>query len=314
MAGRYVEPTYEKDIERLIHFYRKGAQQILHELLTMNLDSMSEKRRRALLKSIREILAEIDNEAGPLLKDVITRAYQDGQAGALVSLGEATTIAVAADMVSNAAINRHFVDVMINDTFEDLLAMTDNMERRVKRVVRNVVGEQLRAKAAANEGRRSMTGEVIQRLRKELEAAGSVGIVDRAGRRWKVEDYADMVVRTKIQQAHIEGVRNEAILRGALYGQISRHGATDACRYHEGRIVKLDPNAPGPYPTIESLRSTGQIWHPRCKHTVYPIRDLDLLPPRERERIERQHRIGEAAAATGKRNPNPDEVERSAAV
>jgi Phage minor capsid protein 2 len=203
---------------------------------------------------------------------------------------------------------------MVSDTMEDLLGMTDKMEVRVKKALRRAVGEQLRAKAAANEGRRSMAADVIKSIRKELEAAGSVGIIDRAGRRWKVEDYAETVVRTKIQQAHIEGVKNEALERGAYYGQISSHGAKDACRYHEGRIVKLDSRAPGNYPTLDSLKGSGQIFHPRCRHTVYPLRDPGLLPASEQERAERQARIGEAAAASGKRNPNPEEVRIAAGV
>lgn len=281
---RFIEPNYERDIERLVSVYRQGAKDILHELLTLDLDKLNDRRRRALLASVLGRLDEIDKEASAWVKENIPKAYQNGQSTAVVALGEASTVSIAADMISTASINKHFVDAMISDTYEDLLRNTNHMRARIKSAVRNVVGEQLRAKIAANEARKSMTAGVIKNLRRELEAAGSFGIVDRAGRRWRVEDYSNMVVRTKLMQAHIEGVRNESIERGVSLGIISSHGAKDGCARFEGKLVKLDPNAPGNYPTIEELRATKLIWHPNCKHVVFPVRDPELLPPNLREK------------------------------
>ena len=44
-----------------------------------------------------------------------------------------------------------------------------------------------------------------------------------------------------------ESARNEGIDRGANYAVITSHGATDACKFHEGKIVKLVADAPGNY-------------------------------------------------------------------
>jgi len=117
-----------------------------------------------------------------------------------------------------------------------------------------------------------------------------------------------MLVRTKLMEAHIEAARNEAIARGAYYGIISTHFAIDACRYHEGRIVKLVKDAPGNYPTIEQLKASQTIWHPRCRHYVIPISSIEDLPADVRKRAEEQAVRGDAAIVTGKRNPTDEEV------
>src|SRR5690606_30672601 len=110
-----------------------------------------------------------------------------------------------------------------------------------------------------------------------------------------------------IRHFHVTGVQTCA-LPISFYGIISSHGAKDACRFHEGRIIKLTANAPGPYPTIEQLRATNQIWHPNCKHTFTTISDLDALPDDVRTRAEKQHERGEAAIRTGKRNPSDSDI------
>lgn len=304
------KPNYERDVERLIQYYRLAMKEIVLYLMSVDPASLDARMQKRLLKQIEEILSELNKNAKEWIEENIPKAYREGQASALVSLGEAASIASAIDMVTASRLNRHYVEALINDTYDDLLQATQNTRRRVKQVIREIVAHQLRLKAAQNLGRKTMTRDVIKEMRERLGEAGQFAIRDRANRVWKIEDYADVVVRTKIMQAHIEGSRNEAMQRGALYGVISSHGATDACKFHEGRIVKLVPEAPGPYPTVEQLRASGQIFHPRCRHNVMPIRDPNLLPASVREKAERQAEVGDRALATGKRNPTDDDLSR----
>lgn len=72
----------------------------------------------------------------------------------------------------------------------------------------------------------------------------------------------------------MEATINEAVADEAYYGVISSHGAKDDCANWEGKIVKLVPNAPGDYPYIGDLPNR-EIFHPRCRHTISPIRRPD---------------------------------------
>lgn len=298
------EPNYERDIERLIRYYRQAVREIVVALMSLDLNELDAKHRTKILQQIERILLELDKNAKEWVEENIPKAYREGQASAIVSLGEAATITVAMESISFSRLNRDFVEAMINDTFDDLLQATQNTRRKVRQTIREVFAEQLRAKASQNLGRKTMTRDVIKELREKLGESAEFAIVDRANRTWTIENYAKVVVHTKIQQAHIEGVANEAIGRGAYYGVISSHGAKDPCRFHEGRIVKLTTNAPGNYPTIAQLRASNQIFHPYCRHSVHALRDPSLLPPSVREKAERQAEIGDRALATGKRNPD----------
>lgn len=304
------EPTYERDVERLIRYYKQAAFEIVQILNSAVVEDLNARRQKAILKQIEEILLELDNNAKEWIDENIPKAYQEGQAAALISLGVAASMKDALLQISFTRLNKTFIEVMISDTYEDLLQATNNTRRQVKKVIRQVVAEQMRSRVIRGVDRKEMTRAIIKELRDKLGEAARFAIRDRANRVWRLEDYVDVVVRTKIQQSHIEGVRNQALQRGALYGIISTHHAVDACRFHEGRIVKLVSNAPGPYPTIEQLRASGQIFHPRCRHVITAIRDPSILPDHIRERAERQAQIGDRALATGKRNPTEDDLNR----
>ena len=94
-----------------------------------------------------------------------------------------------------------------------------------------------------------------------------------------------MVVRTKLQQAHIEGVRVESLERGVDLAVISSHGAKDACGGYEGLVISMNGETPG-YKTYQKLRQGGKIFHPNCKHHISPIRDIKLLPESLRKKHE----------------------------
>ena len=99
-----------------------------------------------------------------------------------------------------------------------------------------------------------------------------INVLDR-----RVTLYPEMVVRTKLQQAHVEGVRVESVERGVDLAVICSHGATDPCRNYEGLVISMNGETPG-YKTYQELRQSGKIFHPNCKHHISPIRDIKLLP------------------------------------
>jgi hypothetical protein len=297
-------PTYEYEIERLVSYYKRAVRDILRELNSVDLTDFQRADAQALLVNIADILSKLDDNATSWVEENIPIAALDGVARTIVALGVVDTIEEAKIIAKFNRINRELVQAIVADTQSDLLAVTQNMNRKIKAAVRQSVAESMRANMTRGiNGRKTISADIVAEMRKRLGGAVNTGIIDAIGRRWKPYDYAEMVVRTKMMLAHNEATRNEAIAREAYYAIISSHGAVDACRFHEGRIMKLTPDAPGDYPTFEQLRDTNQIWHPRCRHTYTPVRNIDRLPNSVRERAEKQAELGNKAIATGKRNP-----------
>ena len=308
------EPRYEYDINRLVYAYKEAIRKLLDELERFDPSDMRAANIRVLLADIAQTLKKLSEEAAAWVDEVVPKAAQEGVAATLVELGIVKTVAEAEKFVSFNRVNQHAVAAAIADLQNDLLAVTRNVERRTRSAVRQAVAEAMRENMARGvNAPRTIRREVLRDLRRRLGQSIETGIIDAAGRRWRPEVYVDMVVRTKLMDVYIEAKRNEALSRGAYYGIISSHGAKDACRFHEGRIVKLLPSAPGYYPTIEQLRATNQIFHPNCKHTINIINDPLDLPPDVLQKARKQEEIGEQAIATGKRNPSDSLVRRTKA-
>ncbi|MEH7521695.1 phage minor capsid protein [Bacillus sp. JJ1503] len=271
-------PNYDYDAKKLVRYYEKAIDDILRELERIDLTNFQRANAIATLGSISEILQDLDGKAAAWATVAITKAVTDGVVRSMITLGVADNVQQAQTIVRFNRINRELVKAATADTQADLLAVTKNVDRKVRAAVRQVTAEVFRANLPKGiNATQSLRRDITAGLRKQLGESVNTGIIDAAGRRWKPVTYADMLVRTKMMEAHKEATVNEAIAQEAYYGVISRHGAKDACRTWEGRIIKLDRNAPGNYPYLYDL-PRNEIFHPYCRHVITPVRVIDYLP------------------------------------
>ena len=270
-------PNYDSQIEELVREFKRAVEKIKAQLDRFDLTDFRRANQMATLKNIANILSELNDEAAAWVEANLPVAARNGVAESIVALGVVDTLAEAHQIVKFNRVNTELVKAAIADTQADLLAVTQNIDRKVKATIRQVVSETMRENLAQGvNGRRTMNADIIQGLRGKLGDSVNTGIVDASGRRWKPEVYVDMVTRTKMMRLTNEATLNEAVDREAYYGVISSHGAKDLCRNWEGRVVKLVEAAPGDYPYYGALPNR-EIFHPNCKHTISPVRVPDRI-------------------------------------
>ncbi|MEH7381763.1 phage minor capsid protein [Bacillus sp. JJ1533] len=297
-------PEYDYKVNKLVNAYKKGIQSLILEMSRYDVSDLSRANTIAMLAYLSEVLSEIDEESVKWVEEVIPVIVRDGTIRTLINLNVVDTIEEAQQIIKFNRLNKELIKVAIADTQSDLLAVTDKIETNVRLAVRKAFGESMRENMAAGiNGYKTIKRDTIQALEKLLKDALEGSIIYADGRRVKPSDYVDMLVRTKMMDIYNEAHTNEAISRGAFYAVISSHGAKDACRFHEGRIIKLTSEAPGDYPTYDELKASGQIFHHRCKHTYSVIRTIDSLPSSVLDKANKQSEIGSKALSTGKRNP-----------
>ncbi|KTS84473.1 type IV secretion protein Rhs [Paenibacillus jamilae] len=276
--GKIPETNYDYDVAKLVRSYKQSVADILAELERTDTNGLSRDLAAKQLAEISEQLSALNAESASWVEKYIPKAARNGAAAAILALGTVKTMEEALKLVKFGSLNDRMVKSIIADTQEDLLAVTTNIERRIRNAVRAASANVLRRNMAAGiNGHRTNKRDILAELRTNLGDALNTGIVDAAGRRWKPERYVDMLVRTKMMYAHNEATRNEALERGVMYATISRHGAKDACRSWEGKVVKLVPDAPGNYPMLDAAKSSKQVFHPNCKHVIVPIRDPESV-------------------------------------
>ncbi|WP_033829101.1 phage minor capsid protein [Bacillus andreraoultii] len=301
-------PRYDRDVNEIVRIYKNAILEVI--LILENLSTygkekdISRSQMTAVLAQLSVLLSQVDSEAKTWVEERIREAFIQGQAETLVAIQEAETIEDAIKLASMSALVYQALDVLIEDTFEDLLYANQKMKRETIKMVRTIVAEQMKEKAAMGQGRNTTRRAIVKALtkkeiRERFNVEGNVAIVDKAGRRWKLETYAEMVTRTKMLQAHVEGTRIEALERGVDLAIISSHNADDACRKFEGQIISMNGLTEG-FMTYDELRRSNLIFHPNCRHKITPIRDINLLPEAVRRKFERGRKEAERALKSAK--------------
>lgn len=301
----FPKPKYDREVSRLTKEYKKALVEVTDrvvELATLPLSELDKRQTDSIVGQLSYVLKNLDEKNKEFVERNIKKAYQEGQAHAILELGDAESIYEASRLISFSTLSVDTLNSIMSDTYEDLLYATRHTEERVKRVVRSAVSDTMKSKAPQQLGRRTMVREIKNELTKKglskkLTTDGWVGIVDRAGRRWNLNTYADMVVRTKLTQAYTEGKKQEGRERGYDLAVISSHGATDACSQFEGAIISMNGDTKG-YPTYDDLWNSNLIFHPNCKHSVSLTRDPSLLPKEVLDKAEKQTRNAVKVAGT----------------
>jgi hypothetical protein len=186
------------------------------------------------------------------------------------------------------------MDKLIEQTQSDLLKATHNTKENVKQLVRKVVSKEI---ADAGKGGKfgkntAMANQIEKQLRKQFIESGikdaDVAIIDKANRKWKLKTYSAMVARTKMNDAYISAIREEALQDGTDLAIISTKPDTkDACKNYEGMIISLNGITSG-YLTYEGIKKTKQCFHPNCGHFVRPISNLNRVPKKLMEQHQKQ--------------------------
>ena len=284
------EPSYDKDVRKILKRYVKARELIIIELLRLienNGDKTKVNQQASMLRQIDYILSQMNANVQTTIEEGILQNFKEGQATLSYSVGDYNSLQEATEGVGFSQLAKSSIDAILADTFDDLLSATQMTSKRTKRIVRRVVQEQMKVDMARARGRKIMNKGIIDELTKNglsksVKEEGFVGIVDKLGRKWEMNRYVDMVVRTKYKQARFEGIRTQALEDGIDLAVISSHGAKDACSRYEGMVISMNGTTRG-YPTYQELRASNAIFHPNCKHTIYPIRSEDLLTDEEIE-------------------------------
>ena len=261
----------EKKIEKLIALYLAANDEFINLIINgmaveYPTDSVHVQSMTSMLNRITSLSNTLKNSSKPKVESVITSAYESGYLNASGGTEIKFTDAQQATL-----------DKLMTDTYNDMLIATNYMSESAKRFVRVKTSQVMQLQQALRQGNKSLAYSLARQLEagklgKDASTQAFTGIVDKAGRRWNLKTYSEMVVRTKVQQAHIYGTAQQGHEMGYHLFIISSHNALDACSHWEGKIISVGESIGG-YPSYEELAASNEIFHPNCKHHITPISD-----------------------------------------
>lgn len=274
MATDPVRLPSDRGARELERIYRQAQRaitaQVQAALRAGNLERAAERRMQ--LAAVLALLDQLGAATDPLARRLVQQAWQDGST--LVAADLARQARVRVDAVR---VPRSFTGV----SRDGVLALEDSILGRL-RTARQTVGRQvddLYARAGRRQALRSLLGAegsprtATRALERDLRRRGATGFVDKAGKRWALDSYSEMVVRTVTREAVVQGQLARMASHGVSVARVSRHAsACSICRPLEGKLVSID-GVTSEYlgEAVADLATVGAPpYHPRCRHTLEP--------------------------------------------
>ena len=228
----------DKCIDNIIKVYAEGYKDV-YALLTKNLTGIgtntSATAQASIMLQLEEQLKALNNKVATELKDSLAVSYIEGSAMHAIATETVKDIETLKGLVPYSLINTEKIYQAGIDTYEDLLFVTQHTTKESKKIVREIFSKHIQLGIATNQG----NSVIMERIKKELtqkniERAVAdkalVDIIDSRGRRWKLNTYVNIVTQTKLQQIHVEALRDRALKSGYDLAIVPDKGARDACR------------------------------------------------------------------------------------
>ena len=258
-----------RDVQRTL------AAQIQSAISQGRLEYAAERRMQyaAVLATLDRLGAQTD----PLAAKAVADAYKEGagKAGAQISqqAGFAVSVPYSFTGVQQDAIEALQVEVvdrlgisrrMVGRSIDDLYAKAGR-----RATVRALLGADGSPQIAA---RRLKADLLREPYVKRLIQQGGTGFVDRAGKKWSLQTYSEMVVRTTTRNAVVQGQIAKMASLGINLLRVSTHAsACKLCIPYQGRLLSIDGSITEYNGESVADISNAPTYHPNCRHTVIPV-------------------------------------------
>lgn len=252
----------------LSDLYRE-TQDDLTKLLTSEALTAFERFRVAdLLKQVKAARVALDKRALDIVSTRTPQVYERGTDVARAAMRE-IGINPGATVDMGAQINTASVQAIVDQMSVDLLQASAGIEKGavgfIRRTQQTVVSERaINAKLA----RGLLTGERRRDISRELVKEFTESRILINGRRYEADKYVDLVTRTRMTEAHSNGMLNTTINAGLDLVQVSVHShpREDPCSPFQGKVFSISGTSPD-FPPL----TKRPPYHPNCRHRLVPI-------------------------------------------
>ena len=258
----------EKQIQQLVEMYRQGFEEILRVIVQKEAKGQWTQYWRDLLLEVRAILQQLDQHADQWIEQTMGQVYSQAAADTALFLSQLGM--QKPQKPEFAQVHQRAVDVVAQNMAGNLRDATQFIGRRVNDVFRQVGLEQTGRKLAAGQTWQDMKRKVVRGLLDQ----GQTAFVDRLGRKWRLDSYAEMVARTTTREAASVATLNTCQEFGLDLVRITTHYPTcEKCAPLQGKVYSISGNDKR-YPRLTDERRPPV--HPNCRHVLAPyVRELD---------------------------------------
>lgn len=252
----------DENIIRLTKTFKEAYKSIVQEI--SGATNFGVANRKAILRQIDGILRELGADVGTFIKEEIPAYYKQGADEAVTQLKNVDApipVKTGFNVVHKEAIN-----ALVSDTAKSFGESLTGVSRSANVLLGKATRDLLTQKIAEGQIGGKALREVKKSIKGVLADQGLDALVDKSGRTWTLDRYAEMLFRTKAVEARNRGLLNRMVENDYDLVQVSAHGATDVCADWEGAILSATGATPG-YDTVADAEADG-LFHPNCRHAL----------------------------------------------
>ncbi len=253
----------EQGLQTLRDTFKSAYKQIVNEI--DGATNFGVQNRKQILSQIDRHLTDLGVDVNAFVKQEIPTYYKLGANQAveqLQYLGAEVPIKSGFNIV-----HRDMIANLVNETASSFADSIQTVGRSAQALLGKKVREEIRQQIATGVIQGSTLPNVTKQIKQILADEGLSALVDKNGRHWQLDTYAEMLFRTKTVEARNMGLANRMLENGYDLVQVSIHFSThEACRVWEGKILSMTGNTPG-YPTVDQATEDG-LFHPNCRHAI----------------------------------------------
>lgn len=253
----------EVNLALLSKKYEKAHKEI--NALILGVAVFTIANRKAILGKIDGILKGLGISTQKYIEKEITNQYLSGASDAVKQLENVGADVAVAKGLSRA--HTLYISTLVDETTESFAESLSGISRSANtllgKATREATTQAMVEGITASQGKK----EVAKVIKATLQEQGLASIVDKSGRTWSLDRYADMLFRTKSVEARNRGLINRMAENNYDLVQVSDHGSDhEECAVWEGKILSATGATPG-YDTVADAEEAG-LFHPNCKHAI----------------------------------------------
>jgi len=269
---------FERDLGEFDRTVRAAQREIMLHVRLAIRDGNLHRRDQQLLQLSRvlAVLDQLGAYTDPAARRMVAEAYEQGAARAAQQI---LGLKIAAPEIPGAfaGVSLDAIRVLQDSITGGLDASRRGVGRQVQDVyaragrtaaTRAILG----ADGSPQTARRQLVRDLLQdRQIVRMTSNGGPGFVDTAGRKWTLDRYAEMAVRTVTREAVVQGAVDRMVSHGITLARVSMHAsACKICVPFEGRLVDLGGDTRD-YEGEAVMSGPMPPYHPNCRHSLAPV-------------------------------------------
>ena len=216
------------------------------------------------MEGVAELIRRTEAKAYPLIEKELRWHYTSSQLEVTKAMRDAGLTATG--KLSEQQILE--LNAIISDTLNDYGEALHGVFNNAQKVMTDVRKARLEAIFVEDRLKDSTLKELKDKIINDL-AKDFTAIVDKGGREWKLDTYAEMLARTRTREVTNLAMTTRLKMEGYDLVQVSSHGGgCDLCKPWDGKVLSMTGATHG-YPTTDDAESAG-LMHPNCKHRYLP--------------------------------------------